>query len=187
MMTDVLLTNEAFVKSVTSISDNVSGKYLQSAMREAQEMGLRYILGDALTDTLKEKVDKGVVEEKYTELLNICQFYLAYQTVVELIPRISYKINNFGVNKTTGENVQAADWTEIVSMKEYYQNKADLYCGELQAWLLEHYTEFSELDDNDCYRIRKNLYSSASSGLWLGGARGRAKISRRKGCKCCDE
>lgn len=186
-MIDVLLTSETFVKSVTSISDNVSGKYLQSAIREAQDMGLRYILGDNLYNSIKDKVASNVVIDQYKELLDKCQFYLAYQSVVELIPRIAYKINNIGVNKTSGENIQQADWSEIASMKEYYQSKADVYCGDLQRWLLERYSAFPEFSESDAYRVRKNLYSNASSGLWLGGARGRANTSRRRGCKCCDE
>lgn len=51
---EYLLVSETFVKSVTSISDNVSGKYIQSSIREAQEIALKSILGTCLLDKLKE-------------------------------------------------------------------------------------------------------------------------------------
>ena len=50
---EYLLVSETFVKSVTSISDNVSGKYIQSSIREAQEIALKSILGTCLLDKLK--------------------------------------------------------------------------------------------------------------------------------------
>ena len=42
-MAEILLSSEAFVKTVTSISDNLSGKYILPSLREAQEIGLKRI------------------------------------------------------------------------------------------------------------------------------------------------
>ena len=47
---DILLTSEEFVKSYSNISNNVNGKYLRVAIREAQEIELRGILGSFLLD-----------------------------------------------------------------------------------------------------------------------------------------
>lgn len=58
-MAEVLLTSEEFVKSISNISDNLAGKYMLPAIREAQEINLREILGDALTDKLKKIVELG--------------------------------------------------------------------------------------------------------------------------------
>ncbi len=58
-MTEILLSSEAFIKSVSSISDNVAGKYILPSLREAQEIGLRGILGDCLLDALKERKAAG--------------------------------------------------------------------------------------------------------------------------------
>ena len=35
-MAEILLTSEAFVKSVTNVSDNLAGKYILPSIREAQ-------------------------------------------------------------------------------------------------------------------------------------------------------
>ena len=45
-MAEILLTSETFVKSVTNVSDNLAGKYILPSIREAQEQGLKSILGD---------------------------------------------------------------------------------------------------------------------------------------------
>lgn len=181
-MAEILLTSEAFIKSVTAISDNVAGKFMLPAMREAQENGLRQILGDALTVRLKGMVSDGSITASgnamYKELLDRCQYYLAYRTLVEVAFKVSYKISNFGVSKTTDENMQVASEDEIARSQKYYGDKADACCRDLQGWILDNRTAFPELDDNTCHRMRSHLTSAASCGVWLGGPRG--KVRRRR-------
>lgn len=176
-MAEILLSSEAFVKSVTSASDNLSGKYILPSLREAQEVGLKGILGDDLLAKLKGLIKSGDLETEsngvYKTLLDHCQYYLAYMTIVEVTNKVSYKIGNFGVTKTQDENLQVATQDEIAKMQYYYQSKADACCLDLQNFLLDHRTDYPELTDCCCHRIESNLRSAASCGIFLGGARGR--------------
>lgn len=180
-MAEILLSSEAFVKSVTSISDNVAGKYILPALREAQEVGLKTILGSCLVETLKDMVSAGTITDPantaYKELVDRCQYYLAYSAIVEVSQKVSYKIGNFGVAKSTDENLQVATQDEIAKTQYYYQSKADAHCLALQQWVLDNRSEFPELSECSCRAMKSHLLSAASSGLWLGGARGKA--SRR--------
>jgi hypothetical protein len=177
-MTEILLSSESFIKSVSSISDNVAGKYILPSLREAQEIGLRGILGDCLLDALKERKAAGQLVDQYLELVQRCQYYLAYATIVEVAQKVTYKVGNFGVTKSTDENLQVASQVEVSDMRFYYQAKADACCRGIQRWLLNNRAAFPELRDCDCAAIRANLYSAASCGIWLGGPRGR---ERRRG------
>lgn len=180
-MAEVLLSSEKFIKSVTNISDNVAGKYILPSLREAQEIALRRILGDCLLGALKTMYAAGVFSQEpipvdaipYAELIEKCQYFLAYTTIVEVTYKVSYKVGNFGVTKSTDENLQVATQDEIAKQQYYYQSKADACALELQGWLIENRAAFPELRDCDCARMRSNLYSAASSGLWLGGPRGK--------------
>ena len=176
-MAEILLSSEAFVKSVTSASDNLSGKYILPSLREAQEIGLRGILGDDLLAKLKDLIKNGTLETEsggdYKILVDHCQYYLAYMTIVEVTNKVSYKIGNFGVTKTSDENLQVASQDEIAKMQYYYQSKADACCLDLQNFLLEHRKDYPELTENSCHKIESNLHSAASCGIFLGGARGR--------------
>ena len=176
-MAEILLSSEAFVKSVTSASDNLSGKYILPSLREAQEIGLRGILGDDLLAKLKDLCKNGTLETEsggvYKTLVDHCQYYLAYMTIVEVSNKVSYKLGNFGVTKTQNENLQVATQDEIAKMQYYYQSKADACCLDLQNFLLEHRKDYPELTENSCYKIESNLHSAASCGIFLGGARGR--------------
>lgn len=174
-MREILLTSENFVKSVTNISDNLAGKYILPSIREAQEQGLKGILGDALLAKVKELFKAQQLSGKYAELVEHCQYYLAYSAVVEVTNKVSYKIGNFGVAKSTDENLQVANYDEIVKMQYYYQSKVDAHCHDLQNWILDNRSSFPELTENHCRKIQSNLYSSASCGIWLGGARGKSR------------
>lgn len=182
-MTEILLTSERTVKSVTSISDNIAGKYIQSSIREAQDIGLRRIVGDPLLRKVKDLVQTGHIDdpgnEAYKEFVDQAQLYLAYQTVTELVEKVTYKVTNFGVARTTDENLEAADVDELAKSKYYWQGKADACCIDLQNWLLDNRAGLPELSDRVCHAIQSNLTSAATCGLFLGGARG--KIVRRGG------
>lgn len=179
-MAEILLSSEAFVKSVTSASDNLSGKYILPSLREAQEIGLRGILGDNLLSKLKELLKSNQIDIEvnaaYKSLLDRCQYYLAYTTIVEVTNKVSYKIGNFGVAKSNDENLQVATQDEIGKMQFYYQSKADACCLDLQNFLLEHRADYPELTENCCHKIKSNLHSAASCGIFLGGARGKKRL-----------
>ena len=178
-MAEILLSSEAFVKAQSSVSDNISGKYILPSLREAQEIGLRGILGDSLLAKLKSLVKDGSIDgddnKKYKELIDRCQYYLAYVTIVEVANKTTFKIGNFGVAKSSDENMQIATQDEVAKMQYYYQSKADACCLDLQNWLMNNRTSFPELNDCDCRRISSNLYSAATCGIFLGGARGKSK------------
>lgn len=178
-MAEILLSSETFIKSVTNISDNVAGKYILSSLREAQEISLKGILGDALLSKLKSLVQGRSIEGhdniQYKDLLNKCQYYLAYTTIVELICKVSFKIGNAGVVKTSDENLQVATLQEVVLQKEYYQGKADFHAMEIQNYILDNLSAFPEVNECDCRKIHSNLHSAATCGFFLGGARGKRR------------
>ena len=181
-MAEIILTSEKFVKSVTSVSDNIAGKYILPSLREAQEQGLKGILGDALLAKLKSLVANKEIDLEsnvaYKILLDRCQYYLAYAAIVEVTNKVSYKIGNFGVAKSSDENLQVASQDEIGKMQYYYQSKADAHCLDLQNFLLQNRSDYPELTENCCHTIESNLHSAASCGIFLGGARAKRRIGR---------
>lgn len=176
-MAEILLTSERFVKSVTNISDNLEGKYLQAGIREAGDIYLENILGSSLVQSLKRKVADGSIAQTenaaYKDLLDIAQYFLAYTAVVQAMQLCDYKIANAGVVKTPDQNVVTATDEERDRKVEFYQAKADAHAFRLQKHVLNNRRFFPELDECACEAIRSNLYSAATSGIFLGGARGK--------------
>ena len=87
-MAEILLTSEAFVKSVTNVSDNLAGKYILPSIREAQEQGLKSILGDCLLSKVKHLFNTDSLEGIYKELVDHCQYYIAYAAIVEVTNKV---------------------------------------------------------------------------------------------------
>ena len=180
-MAEILLSSEKFIKEVTNISDNLAGKFLGPSLREAQDIKLQGILGTCLFNKLKDLVGSGSIgtQPAYKNLLDHCQYFLAYSTIVEVLKKVSYKVGNFGVAKSNDENLQVATMEDINSQEFYYQSKADAYCLELQQWILDNRKDYPELTECQCNKLSSNLYSAATCGVWLGGRRG--KMVRRCG------
>lgn len=176
----VLLTDEKFVKGLTPIDENLANKYLRSALIEAQEIDLREILGSCLLDNLKGMVKDNSLEGDYLELVEKCQYVLAYKAITSLCFQCTYKVANTGVVTTSDDNVTNLSWSDLVGLRSYYTHKADGFVYQLQTFLLQNKSAFPELKECDCVRIKSHLRTAATCGLWLGGVRGR-KLSD---CDC---
>lgn len=181
-MAEILLSSEKFIKDVTSISDNLAGKFILPSLREAQEVRLKGIYGSCLLKRVKDIIKEGHIDdegyEAYKDLVDESQYFLAYVTVCEVLNKVSYKITNMGVTKTSDDNIQNATPEEISKQLYYYQSKADSCAFALQTFILQHRSAYPELSGCDCERIHSNLHSAASCGIFLGGARGK-RLRRR--------
>ena len=135
-------------------------------------------MGDALVAKLKKLVADNEIGDAanaaYKTLLDkYVQRFLMWSVKVDIAHTTSYKLSNFGVTKTSDENVQVASQAEIIADQDYSQAKADAYCNYMQNYLLDNRTLFPELTENRLHQIRANLVSAASCNVFLGGARGK--------------
>ena len=170
-MDTILLTNEGFIRNITNIDDNISSKFLTPAILEAQEIDLRQCIGDSLLRSLKDKVKNKAVSGVYTDILDQIQYYLAYQVASNVCVKVNYKIANAGCVQTSDDHVNPIDWDTCMRLRDQYMRLADSFKASLQRFLLQHRTEIPELSENKAHEIQSCLYSAASAGLWLGGAR----------------
>ena len=172
-----LIFSEAYVKGLLPLSDNVAGAFMRSAMFEAQEIGLKQILGTCLLEKCKAVAAKEVLtpaDQPYVDLIAQAQNYLAYMTIKEVIVKVAYKVGNIGAVRSRDEYVDSIGEDKIDGLQDDYQAKADFFAGELQRWILANAGDFPELDACSCDAIRANLKSSASCTIFLGGPRGYA-------------
>ena len=173
-MTNVYFIDPELVKQITNVSDNIEGKVLGPAIIEAGN-ALRDIVGDALCDKLEELILSGEIELdesfNYKLLLEKAQYFLAYTAASLTTTLTAVKIDNFGVSRSTDEHIESLSLSDVFTISEHYQKKADEYCGKLQNWILKNKKKFPELTENQCNDIKANLFSAASCGIWLGGTR----------------
>ena len=129
-----LLTTADNVKMIAVLDDNVADNYLRAAIMEAQEVGLRGVLGTPLLEALKDKASRGELTGAYAELVNsYAVYYLAYATKAELLHKLAYKASNAGVVKADAEGYEAASATEIDTEVARAQAKADFHCYRMHG------------------------------------------------------
>lgn len=175
-MNNIFLISEDYIKSNSNLDNNMSGKYLQTAIKLSQDIELQSVIGTKLLEKIQQLVIDGFPENsRYKELLDdYIQPFLLYNVLSEVTIQISFKLSNFGVVRTDDEKDLATDLNNVNLIKKYYGNKADFFKKRLQDWIITHYNDFPELYTykplEDMY---PNLYSASSCGLWLGSARGK--------------
>lgn len=173
--TEVLLTSEQFVKTVTNISDNLSGKLILPAIREAQFFGLKNIIGNKLYSSLLSAVGDGTIYDddkvELKELLDISQYYLAYSAVANVVILTAVKIDNIGVVNVNDDKSSNIGLNDSFSIRDFYQKKADYYASQIQK-CLKGMKGFID-------SCNTNTYSAATSSIWLGGYRGAHSANKK--------
>lgn len=169
----VLLISENYLRTAFQISENLQSKFILPSIENAQEMGFQTIIGKCLYNRLLEGVLNNDLTENEKELLNIAKRYLGFMCMAELCEISTYKLNNIGLNSTSDDRVAIYPVKDVQFIKQQFIDKADFYCKRIQEYLLNNSKAFPELSCCDCANIRKNLYSAASCGVNLGGARGK--------------
>ena len=177
MKNETCIISPDFIKSMSNISDNTSDKYLLPAIREAQDIDFRNIVGYAMLEKLKELNDSDTLNDpkniQYKELLEESKYFLTYATMVHLTMKTSYKIANMGVVRTSDDNVTSASYEEVRRIADYYRSRADFFKNSLQRYLCYNRSRLPELSEELYNQAKAQLRSSATTSIWLGGVRGK--------------
>ena len=176
-MTKVLLCSEDFIKTNSSLNDNIWNKNLTVAIREAQDINLQLYLGECLYHTILGMVQNGSItastNEHYKALLDdYIQPFLLYQIEANIVPIINVKMGNIGSVVSKDEYINTLSQGNIDLVQSDFQNKADFYAKRMIDFLLNNAVDFN-LDECACHQLSAHLNSAASTGIWLGGLQGR--------------
>lgn len=175
-MKEIYLISPNFVRSNTNVSSNIQDKFIQSAIREATDIDFQEISGSNLLIKLKKIIDKDEINNPenvlYKQILDISKYFIAYSVISRLTVISSIKIDNIGANVTGDDNIKTLDLDDIFRIEKFYRDKADFYKKRIQDFLIENFSKIPELSECECYKVKSNTYSAASTGIWLGGARG---------------
>lgn len=160
------------VRTLSNISDNVNSKVLAAAIRTVQDDELMLIVGEPLLDKLKDVKENGG-QEIYTEVIEKAKMFIINKVIAELIVMINYKIDNAGLIQTSDDNIECLGIDDTLTLKGYYDSRADHYAHLLQNFLIENLSRIPELTQPQVYKIHATLHSAGNPSVFLGGARGR--------------
>lgn len=187
----ILLSSSDYIKAHTALNDNTYDKMLVPALERAQDIDLVQTLGEVMVESLQAKVSDGSISQSenvlYKVLLdNYVQPFLAYTAVSNIVLEIGQVMGNGGVDTLTDEHRQSLSFDERGQLKDYWKHHADSYKLRMQNFCKHNRTAFPELNCGSCRygEIGSNLYSAGSTGIWLGGARGKrfVPVFRHRDC-----
>lgn len=141
------LINEETLKRYSLITDNVDSKYINVAIRDAQNQALQPVLGSFLFDTLCNMVIDGTIEENepYKTLLDeYIQPFLIWECMSTIQIGLFAKITNNGMRQNVGDNATPISIKEIQYLKDYYSNKAVFYSNRLSDFLCANSSQYPE-------------------------------------------
>lgn len=171
MNNKILLISETYLKEHSSLSENVFGKYILPAIKEAQEMNLVQVIGECLYNVLCDMVDSGDISlpenEVYKELLdNYVMDFLVYAVQSNLVPLLNAKLGNIGSVVSNDEHIQTLSQTNVELLVNYFKERADFYAKRCQEFVMKN-KEAIKLCDCSCWSVKGSDYLSAS-GIFLG-------------------
>lgn len=169
-MANVLFIGESYVKDTSYIDENVDAKLLRSTIIETQDFRILPILGTALFEDLKTKIQNSTLTANDRGLLdNYISKALKYWVLHDGCYIFQFKIMNKAIVKRNSENAEPIDITELDRLMDYFKTRAEFYSERITKYLIENDTLFPLYNDFgdgvDSVAPSKNNYTQ---GWFLG-------------------
>ena len=154
-MNNILLISEKTIKENSLVSNNVDGKYIQNAIRTAQDISLQPIIGSKLFNRLCEGVAQDNLSELETDLISTyIQPILLNAVMSDLVLQLTYKFRNMGTVQTTDTNIILPSLKDLEYIRNDYSMKATFYMNRLSDYLKANCTKFAQYPGCSCEELK---------------------------------
>jgi hypothetical protein len=165
------------------VGENVDVKILVPTIEEVQDQYIHPILGTALYEDIKARVEAGTVANgspSYTTLLDdyIIPCMIRYAEA-ELQDVNTYKIAQKGTQVKSADHNQPASMNDLLSIAESRRNKAEWYAQRITDYLVANQSGYPKYGAQSRADAIYPNGTSYSTGLWL-GSDGENSISREE-------
>lgn len=161
------------IKQNNVINANVDTEYIEPALREAQDIFLREILGDALYNAIENRINDNNLTGKYATLVNqYIKPYLENRMLASLVVPISMKIRNAGVIQQFDQGFNQSSVKDVNYLADYYNGRVEFYGNRMTAYLSKNINDIPEWRYSD-QNITNPTVSQNVSTIYLGGGRKR--------------
>lgn len=170
----VFLISPDDVKAISNINYNLEDEATSSAIRTAQNVYLRDVIGEKLLESLQDMVSGGTIDDSgntaYKELLDVyVTDYLAYEAMVQALIPISFKIRNIGVSQNYDSNISASMLDNILDVEDWYRTQSIDKCNRMIKFLRKNKAAFPELEIRCiCGDDEPHLKLRANTQLYIG-------------------
>ena len=151
MNNKVLLISENTIKDNSVVTANLDGKYIQSAIKNAQDMALLPLLGSQLFNEVCAQVQDNNIEDRIKVLLDeYIQPILLNAAISNIIVNVSLKIKNMGIVSTNDTNVSNVSLRDVQWMKQNYDYNTNFYSNRCLEYLRHNKSLYPEWPGCNC-------------------------------------
>jgi hypothetical protein len=164
----VYFISTSYLRSVTSIEDNVDDDKLTPFIVQAQDTYLQQIIGETFYNYLKDGVKNNTLNSTYLSFMrNYVQPLVGQYTVYLAFPFLNLKITNKAISKESSENSTPADLGEMKYMRSAIKDIAEFYAKRMVKHLLDYqylYPPYANPDAKDNFPKKADSYFT---GLYI--------------------
>lgn len=155
LMNNVLFISEKSIKENSLVSNNVDGKYIQNAIKTAQDISLQPIIGSKMFRKLAQMIQDDALTDEYRNLLvDYIQPILVNSVMSDLVLQLTYKFRNIGAVQTTDTNIMLPSLKDLQYIREDYNLKAQFYMNRLSDFLQANCTRFKDYPGCGCGELK---------------------------------
>lgn len=171
----IKLVTPEYIKSQSTVSENMDEKYVNPAIYTAQTQDLQALIGTKLSSKLCELVDEQTIDDPenaaYKELYeDYVQPYLVPCVQAEIVIANIMKTRNAGQVQYYDTNITNSSIKDIQYLAQHYRDQAAFLGNRLTEWLkcnLKNFPEYRAYCACKCDGMSPNPKSSINIGLVL--------------------
>jgi hypothetical protein len=167
----VYFVSVTYLKDNTPINENLDDKLLKAAIKEAQEIYIRDVIGSGIYDELQDQAYNGTLTSDNTTLLDS---YIApclkYYSLTESMLPMTFKFMNKSVASRNSENATPITTGELTQIEQRYRDKAEYYAERLRDFLKENPTLYPKyLNPGSGFDVIRPQNTAYFGGMYLPG------------------
>lgn len=145
-MANVMFIDSDFIFDNTNIDKDVDILKVNVAIREAQTLNIKSVLGQSLYDKLCNDIDATgtTTGYYYTLLVDYVQIAQAYWTIYHILPYLNYNLTNKSISEKHSEFSQASDLDKVNFLIKIAESKAQYYEQRIMEYIVNNANHFPE-------------------------------------------
>lgn len=136
------IITEKYLKEETILHDNVDSKLVKVAIREAQTINTRDVLGSALYDLIISELPSSLSAVNTTLVNDYVAPMQKYFALKEIIINLQFKLANSAVLIREGENMRPISGSDLERLEAAYGKKAEYYQQRTEDFICENITDY---------------------------------------------
>jgi hypothetical protein len=128
--------SETYLRQTVVNLSNVDTKDLAPNIEYSQDVYIQPIIGSQFYNSLQISFSAQTLNSNEEYLVSLIQPSLAYYTVYESLPFLTYNIKNKGPQRQFGENSGDIDFNALNFLRNNIKNRAEFYAERIQNYLM---------------------------------------------------